>query len=375
MRSARQFSRRFRSLIAVSGLAVAFGFTVRSVDSAPGAQAPGSVDEKTAAQVFKNIQMLKEMPASQLNRAMDFMSASLGVACDFCHTSAMESDEKSTKLTTRKMIAMTADINKQWFSGFSVVNCYTCHRGRTEPGSSLDLSNLISGFSEGSTASTGELPAAEQVIARYESALGSGAAIASVSTGVMIGDMTLHGPGSAKTTAAVEMYNKAPDKVMYNVSLPGGPVSRGFDGKSGWVSQGNQVLPLERDELSRIQSYAGLLQYLNLKQNFSGFRVLSREKLEGRDVIVAGAAARDGSRIKLYFDAASGLLVRRAGQIRTPFGVLPDITDFENYRRVSGIAFPFRIKRLRPPTLEVFDFREVKINVPIDDSRFIAPQR
>src|SRR5262249_48157650 len=147
------------------------------------------------------------------------------------------------------------------------------------------------------------------------------------------------------------------------------------DGKSGWVSQGNQVLPLERVEFPRIKGYAGPLQYLNLKKNFSASGVPSREKLKARDVIVPEPAAPDGSRIKLYFDAASGLLVRRAGQIRTPFGMLPDITDFENYRRVSGIAFPFRIKRLRPPTLEVFDFREVKINVPIDDSRFIAPQR
>src|SRR5215467_12015179 len=34
---------------------------------------------------FKNIQVLKDIPADQVIPSMQFISASLGVDCDFCH--------------------------------------------------------------------------------------------------------------------------------------------------------------------------------------------------------------------------------------------------------------------------------------------------
>src|SRR5689334_2024281 len=39
---------------------------------------------KTATEQFKNIQILKDMPADQLIPAMQFMTASLGVDCEYC---------------------------------------------------------------------------------------------------------------------------------------------------------------------------------------------------------------------------------------------------------------------------------------------------
>ena len=48
-----------------------------------GATAPSS--SETAAHRFKNIKVLKNMPADQLMPAMRNISESLGVRCDFCH--------------------------------------------------------------------------------------------------------------------------------------------------------------------------------------------------------------------------------------------------------------------------------------------------
>src|SRR5712691_3854501 len=41
--------------------------------------------EKTAGQARKNIQLLKDLPDAQLIPVMNFMAASLGVKCNFCH--------------------------------------------------------------------------------------------------------------------------------------------------------------------------------------------------------------------------------------------------------------------------------------------------
>src|ERR1044071_9159395 len=52
---------------------------------------------KTAAEQFKNIQILKDMPADQLIPAMQFMTASLGVDCEYCHVEkAFDKDDKET---------------------------------------------------------------------------------------------------------------------------------------------------------------------------------------------------------------------------------------------------------------------------------------
>src|SRR4051794_24371066 len=68
---------------------------------------------KTAEQQFKNIQVLKGVPADQVIPAMQFISASLAVECDFCHVDrAFDKDDKKPKQSARFMIEMQNGINK-----------------------------------------------------------------------------------------------------------------------------------------------------------------------------------------------------------------------------------------------------------------------
>src|SRR5256884_5801186 len=60
---------------------------------------------KLAEEEFKNIQALKGIPADQVIPSMQFIAASLGVECEFCHVAhANEKDDKKPKVTARKMI-------------------------------------------------------------------------------------------------------------------------------------------------------------------------------------------------------------------------------------------------------------------------------
>src|SRR5882762_8220914 len=68
-----------------------------------GAAQNGAAAAKTASQHFKNIQVLKDIPADQLIPSMQFITASLGVECEYCHVEhAMDKDDKKTKVTARK---------------------------------------------------------------------------------------------------------------------------------------------------------------------------------------------------------------------------------------------------------------------------------
>src|ERR1051326_579530 len=89
---------------------------------------------RTAKEGFKNVQVLKDIPADDLIPSMQFITASLGVECDFCHVrDAFEKDDKKTKQTARRMMQMMFAINQQNFNGQSKVSCYSCHRGSSTP--------------------------------------------------------------------------------------------------------------------------------------------------------------------------------------------------------------------------------------------------
>ncbi|MGE0127519.1 MAG: photosynthetic reaction center cytochrome c subunit family protein [Blastocatellales bacterium] len=98
-------------------------------------------ETKPAEEVFKNIQLLKGMPAGRVLRVMQVaFSASLGVDCTHCHIADQwEKDDKEAKQTARKMWTFMAKVNQDLKQtiGKGTVNCTTCHRGQIKPATSL----------------------------------------------------------------------------------------------------------------------------------------------------------------------------------------------------------------------------------------------
>src|SRR4051794_2178082 len=105
-----------RRSLAIATCVLSSSFVLQS-QSVP-APAAASASVKTAEQQFKNIQTLKGVPADQVIPAMQFISASLGVECDFCHVDrAFDKDDKKPKQSARFMIEMQNGINKNSFKG------------------------------------------------------------------------------------------------------------------------------------------------------------------------------------------------------------------------------------------------------------------
>jgi hypothetical protein len=89
---------------------------------------------KTAAQQYKNIKVLKDLPADKLIPLMHDINTSLNVRCDFCHVrNAWEKDDVPMKETARKMMIMTNDINAHQKILDKKATCYMCHHGHPEP--------------------------------------------------------------------------------------------------------------------------------------------------------------------------------------------------------------------------------------------------
>ena len=103
-------------------------------------------EQQPAETVFKNVQVMKGMPAERLLRAMEFgFGPALGVSCTHCHVPGKwDSDEDPTKKIAREMMAMNRAINEQYLKKIEglkgpnpAVSCTTCHRGQVKPALSL----------------------------------------------------------------------------------------------------------------------------------------------------------------------------------------------------------------------------------------------
>jgi tetratricopeptide (TPR) repeat protein len=89
---------------------------------------------------FVNLQVLpKTIPSQELTDMMRGFAFSLGVRCEFCHsTKDFAADEKETKQTARAMLRMVAAINRDYVGKLTQpaqvqVECVTCHRGLAKP--------------------------------------------------------------------------------------------------------------------------------------------------------------------------------------------------------------------------------------------------
>ena len=133
MRSLRPMLRPALLALGVLGTTVVLGALGTAQQMTPAAAKP-----QTAAQRFKNIKVLKKLPADELIPTMQKFDASLGVRCNFCHVAnpdrtGFERDDKPEKNVARQMIVMTNNINAHQKVLGRKVTCYMCHHGHATP--------------------------------------------------------------------------------------------------------------------------------------------------------------------------------------------------------------------------------------------------
>jgi hypothetical protein len=318
------------------------------------AQAPAT--EPTAGEAYKNIKVLKDMPASQLMPVMHLMRSALGTRCDFCHVAEgnqYELDTKKEKETARAMIRMVFAINKENFEGQARVTCNTCHRGQEHPVHVPPIGQAqFDDTTHGSDHHGPQeaLPSAAEVLDRYIQALGGRAALEGIKSRVSRGTllrMKVIGSGTPKAQAVnrgqedpFEIALQAPDRATVTV---GETVLR-LDGASGTVKTPRGERPLPPQEVARMAENIDLRGPLKLRDRADKARVLRKESIEGKETLVLRIREEDGTSRLYYFDTATGLLLRQVINRPTVLGPDPEQTDYEDYRAVGAVKVPFLIK-------------------------------
>jgi photosynthetic reaction center cytochrome c subunit len=360
--------------------AIALGMATLTRPSSHAQNAASAVESKTTEQAFKNIKVLKGMPADELMPTMQFIGASLGVECSFCHVEGgFEKDDKKPKETARKMMEMVFAINKNTFEGRRGVTCNSCHRGSIRP----VAIPAIMAEQPSATAGEGEPPTAEKaeqtevalraaanaILDKYLMAVGGADAIQKITSIVERGTVNAGG-----RQFPVDVYTKAPDKRTAVLHLPNGESITAFDGKNGWsINPGRPVSIMSRSESEAARLDADIYLAIRLKQIYDDFRVTAPEKIDEHGVNVVVGSSNGKPPVKLYFDQQTALLVRMVRYSDTLLGLNPMQIDYADYRESGGVRIPYRWIVARPLGRFTVQIERVQHNVPLDDARFSQP--
>ncbi len=346
----------------------------------------GTADSVKAEDYYKNIQVLKGIPANQVVPMMEYMRAALGgVRCQYCHNPppAFEKDDKPQKMMGRKMLAMVIDINKNTFGGAATVTCFTCHRGSTDPVNTPVIPEETAEKAP-DAAKAPSLPAADDILAKYVAALGGEAALRKVNSRIVTGTLDEGEVGGAEGSQPAqppfELDQKAPNMSALFVKDPKNMSAAGFDGTAGWIANSaGKVGDLSGGALGRAKRNADLYEPLDLKKEYFRLNVKGVEKIDGHDTYEVLALATGELPAELYFDTQSGLLVRKVFYDPNPVGQDPTNIDYSDYRATpNGAKFPYTIKSYSLPpntrgagvTMHITNIQE---NVAIDNSKFAKP--
>ena len=342
---------------------------------------------KLAEDQFKNIQVLKGIPADQLIPSMQFISASLGVECEYCHVEhANEKDDKKPKRIARDMINMMMAINKNNFEGHREVTCYSCHRGAAQP-----VATPLVGEAEPPRqphqhdAGTAEPPApsAAQLLDKYLTAVGGAEALHKISSRVSHGTLVSPNPGGGQNAGhgdsgaqptAIDVYAQAPDKRVSVMHMKSGDSITAFNGQQGWLSvpQRTHIMSAAENDAARID--ASFYFAADLPALYSKFTAIPGEKIDGHDTWLVLGRSEAKPPLRLYFDKDSGLLLRLVRYAETPLGRNPTQIDYADYRTADGIKTPFRWTLSRPGNNRfTIQIDKVEQNAPIDPAKFTAP--
>src|SRR5436190_1397693 len=357
--------------------------TAPAAPAAAAGAASQAVPMPKAGEVFKKVDILKDIPVDEFMDTMGMFSAALTLNCIDCHVPESVggwerfADETPLKVTARKMMRMVDDLNKANFSGVRSVTCYTCHRGdlkpRILPSLAAQYAPPVEDANDVVIANIPGGPTVDQVFDKYIQALGGAQRVAALTSYSAKG--TYIGFETEQTVVPMEIYAKAPSSRAMIVHMAVGDNARVFDGRNAWIAASDKPLPLYSPTGGNFEGAKldGILMFpAQLKGAFANWRV-SATGIDDKLVRVLQGTNPRQPPVNFYFDGTTGLLVRVLRYVDTAVGRVPFQIDYSNYKDVAGVKIPHKWVLTWTNGQSTSELTEVQANPTIPASRFTRP--
>jgi hypothetical protein len=232
------------------------------------------------------------------------------------------------------------------------------------------------------TASSMPASAAEldDIVARHIAARGGAAKLKAIQSIKMTRTV---GSGIGSTLRVI-LFKKRPNLMRLEqapVQAGAALIPRGIAGDVAWdMVQGKPVAraPQLAAEARDIEGdFDGFL--VDWKEKGHTVTVAGRENMPGGEAIKLAVTLKSGLTRTVFLDAKTYLDRRHTGVLNLPNGRRFDVTiDFDNWRDVEGVKFPFDITEERTgkePVVTLVTYTDkIELNVPMEDGLFAMPK-
>jgi zinc protease len=208
---------------------------------------------------------------------------------------------------------------------------------------------------------------AQKVINNYVAAIGGAKNLKKVKDVTIKMSATVQGMTIEGLT-----YRKAPDKFYSSLSMGTNVLQKQvFDGIRGKMSGMGGSQEITGDDLKQLKYQATmnietLYEKLGFKLELSGIELLDGVKVY--KLLVTNPIGKVSTE---FYDVETGLKLRTVVTQDTPMGPITAVSDFKNYKAVSGILFPMEMTQSAGPQTITMKVSSVEVNKKLKDDLFI----
>ncbi len=217
-----------------------------------------------------------------------------------------------------------------------------------------------------------DLPDAEQILAKSIDAIGGKAALDGVKSFYYEGKVELLGQNIG---GDVKVWWKEGDFYTEQNMAGVGTVSAGKLGDEIWSSDPITGLrKLEGKEAEQHMWASSLQLAADWKRYFDEAKTVAERQDDGKKVYDVELTAKTGGKVKMTFDAESGLQVGQTFDQVTPLGSMPISVKMEDYREIDGVKIAFKQVTDASIAKATQSITKLELNPEVSTARFQMPK-
>lgn len=206
---------------------------------------------------------------------------------------------------------------------------------------------------------------ADKIIQNYITAIGGKENL------MIVKDRTTEMQGAVQgMRVSMVIYQKAPDKMMQEVSAGAMKQDIFYDGKTGHIQMSGKSMDVKGNELEKLRYESTLDLLLRLKSFGIKLALEDVEKVNGKDAYKVDMILPSGTKWIQYYDPQTWLKVKESKSITVPQGTFTQDTFFDDYREVDGVKYPFSLKQTLGPQHLDFIVTSIKVNTGLKNNLF-----
>lgn len=210
----------------------------------------------------------------------------------------------------------------------------------------------------------------DKILKQAVKALGGEKNLKRITSTQMSGKLTRK---SDNASGSYQTFASQPDLYAVTMDIGGFAVSEGYNGKSGWRRDsraGLRTLTAQDGADFRAEALFRNARWFEAKKDKSKLTMEASATVNGKAANVVVLTTLKGVKIKMFFDAASGLLVKE----EIPAGAITKVYEYSDFRAIDGVMEPFIITLTMGDETFAIKLDEVVHNKPIDRANFDFPR-